>query len=47
MAGLVSWPGRRQRSPPQRGSDLGVVVTYDQRLAQAAGRMGMAMESPT
>jgi uncharacterized protein len=28
------------------GSDLGAVVTYDQRLAQAAGRMGMTVESP-
>jgi predicted nucleic acid-binding protein len=29
------------------GSDLGAVVTYDQHLAQAAGRMGMTVESPT
>ncbi len=29
------------------GSDLGAVVTYDQRLAEAADRMGMAVESPT
>jgi predicted nucleic acid-binding protein len=29
------------------GSDLGTVVTYDQRLAQAAGRMGMTVDSPT
>ncbi len=29
------------------GSDLGAVVTYDQRLAQAADQMGMAVESPT
>ena len=29
------------------GSDLGAVVTYDQRMAQAAGRMGMTVESPT
>ena len=29
------------------GSDLGAVVTYDQRLAQAAERMGMTVESPT
>ena len=28
------------------GSDLGAVVTYDQRLAQAAIRMGMTVESP-
>jgi predicted nucleic acid-binding protein len=28
------------------GSDLGALVTYDQRLAQAAGRMGMTVESP-
>jgi predicted nucleic acid-binding protein len=28
------------------GSDLGAVVTYDQRLALAAGRMGMTVESP-
>lgn len=29
------------------GSDLGAVVTYDQRVAQAASRMGMTVESPT
>jgi predicted nucleic acid-binding protein len=29
------------------GGDLGVVVTYDQRMAQAAGQMGMTVESPT
>jgi predicted nucleic acid-binding protein len=29
------------------GSDLGAVVTYDQRLAQAAAGLGMTVESPT
>jgi predicted nucleic acid-binding protein len=29
------------------GSDLGAVVTYDQRMAVAAGRLGMTVESPT
>ena len=29
------------------GSDLGAVITYDQRMAQSAGRMGMIVESPT
>ena len=29
------------------GSDLGAVVTYDQHMAQAAGRLGMTVESPT
>jgi len=29
------------------GSDLGTVVTYDQRMAHAASRMGMTVESPT
>ncbi len=29
------------------GSDLGAVVTYDTRMAQAAGQMGMTVESPT
>ena len=29
------------------GSDLGAVLTYDQHMAQAAGRMGMTVESPT
>lgn len=29
------------------GSDLGAVVTYDPRLAQAAGGMGMTVESPS
>jgi predicted nucleic acid-binding protein len=28
------------------GSDLGAVVTYDQRIAQAATRLGMVVETP-
>jgi uncharacterized protein len=28
------------------GADLGVVVTYDARLAQAAGALGMVVETP-
>ncbi|HEX6513286.1 MAG TPA: type II toxin-antitoxin system VapC family toxin [Chloroflexota bacterium] len=30
----------------QLGSDLGVIVTYDQRLAQAARSIGLVVESP-
>ena len=29
------------------GGDLGTVVTYDQRLAQAAAGLGMVVESPS
>ena len=29
------------------GGDLGPVVTYDRRMADAAVRIGMAVESPT
>ena len=29
------------------GSDLGAVVTYDRRMAEAAVRIGMTVESPT
>jgi predicted nucleic acid-binding protein len=28
------------------GSDLGAVVTYDQRMAQAATELGMPVEAP-
>lgn len=29
------------------GSDLAAVVTYDERMAAAAGRLGLAAEAPT